>query len=114
MQWAGSQADSAIKPLRLGHVPSIPIFCRSNWRKDARVLAQRAGVAKLVPGKRDKKTGMGMNADTPARSILQKPISNRLFRACACCAPSFDLANDLPNKARRNFLAGGIAALGLA
>jgi len=40
----------------------------------------------------------------------QKPALHRLFRACACCQ-----VHALPmSPARRNFLAGGIAALGLA
>jgi 6-methylsalicylate decarboxylase len=39
----------------------------------------------------------------------QKPLQHKLFRACACCQT--ELAPVSP--ARRNFLAGGIAALGL-
>jgi hypothetical protein len=54
-----------------------------------------------------------MSADTPARSMLPKPLWNGRFHACACCTPSFDPLNDPPSKARRNFLAGGIAALSL-
>jgi predicted TIM-barrel fold metal-dependent hydrolase len=54
-----------------------------------------------------------MSADTTARSMLPKPVWNGRFRACACCTPSFDPPNDPPSKARRNFLAGGIAALSL-
>jgi 6-methylsalicylate decarboxylase len=56
---------------------------------------------------------MGMSADTPARSMLPKPLWNGRFRACDCCTPSFDLPNDPPSKARRSFLVGGIAALSL-
>jgi len=39
----------------------------------------------------------------------QKPKRHGLFRACACCS----LAAEPASPARRNFLAGGIAALGL-
>jgi 6-methylsalicylate decarboxylase len=39
----------------------------------------------------------------------QKPARHGLFRACACCGSAAAPANP----ARRNFLAGGIAALGL-
>jgi 6-methylsalicylate decarboxylase len=46
-------------------------------------------------------------ASPPTR--YQKPAHHGLFRACSCCRPEA-----LPlNPARRNFLAGGIAALGL-
>ena len=41
--------------------------------------------------------------------IPQKPKRHELFRACACCSTAADLANP----ARRNFLAGSVAALGL-
>jgi predicted TIM-barrel fold metal-dependent hydrolase len=44
------------------------------------------------------------------RSASQKTAWNGHFRACACCAPTADP----PSAARRNFLAGGIAALGLS
>ena len=44
-----------------------------------------------------------------AVATQQKPARHGLLRACACCRPA-----DAPkNPARRNFLAGGIAALGL-
>ena len=39
----------------------------------------------------------------------QKPARHSYFRACACCQPAAAPAS----RARRNFLAGGIAALGL-
>jgi predicted TIM-barrel fold metal-dependent hydrolase len=42
-------------------------------------------------------------------TMLQKPAWQRRFRLCTCCTPTAPP----PNKARRNFLAGGIAALGL-
>jgi predicted TIM-barrel fold metal-dependent hydrolase len=42
-------------------------------------------------------------------STLQKPLRRSAFRACACCEP----ASASANPARRNFLAGGLAALGL-
>src|ERR1700724_4081542 len=42
-------------------------------------------------------------------SSAQKPLRHSAFRVCACCPPMA-----LPaNPARRNFLAGGLAALGL-
>src|ERR1700726_2664930 len=42
-------------------------------------------------------------------SSAQKPLRHSAFRVCACCQPKA-----LPaNPARRNFLAGGLAALGL-
>jgi 6-methylsalicylate decarboxylase len=42
-------------------------------------------------------------------SSAQKPLRHSAFRGCACCQPP-----TLPaNPARRNFLAGGLAALGL-
>jgi 6-methylsalicylate decarboxylase len=49
---------------------------------------------------------------TVARSQAapQKPACRRLFRTCACCSPTRGLASP----ARRNFLAGGIASLGLS
>jgi predicted TIM-barrel fold metal-dependent hydrolase len=53
--------------------------------------------------------GMSANIIRP-RSTIEKPAKHGLFRACACCAPTAGL----PNEARRNFLAGGIAALGLS
>ena len=42
-------------------------------------------------------------------STVQKPLRHSAFRACACCQPTFSPINP----ARRNFLAGGLAALGL-
>jgi predicted TIM-barrel fold metal-dependent hydrolase len=48
----------------------------------------------------------GSSASSPT---LQKTSWNGRFRRCGCCAP----AEFLPDKARRNFLTGGIAALGL-
>jgi 6-methylsalicylate decarboxylase len=47
---------------------------------------------------------------TSARSQMTsgKGLRHRLFRACACC-----VAPELASPARRNFVAGGIAALGL-
>jgi 6-methylsalicylate decarboxylase len=43
----------------------------------------------------------------------QKPLNHGLFRTCSCCATSA-LPAQLPTPwARRNFLAGGVAALGL-
>jgi 6-methylsalicylate decarboxylase len=53
--------------------------------------------------------GMSANVARP-QSTVQKPARHKLFRACACCAPT----TGLPSEARRNFLAGGIAALGLS
>jgi 6-methylsalicylate decarboxylase len=51
-----------------------------------------------------------MNTRLPASpSTSQKPLRHNAFRACACCAPAFAPQNP----ARRNFLAGGLAALGL-
>src|SRR5271154_6351964 len=62
-----------------------------------------------------KRTRTGMDAthtdQQPARTNaeLRKTLQRSLFRACACCQ-----AERAPvNPARRNFLAGGIAALGL-
>src|SRR5580692_2698291 len=44
-----------------------------------------------------------------AHSTAQKSLRHSAFRVCACCRPTA-----LPaNPARRNFLAGGLAALGL-
>ena len=48
-------------------------------------------------------------AFSDSAATRQKPARHRLFRACACCRPAAAPANP----ARRNFLAGGIAALGL-
>src|SRR3984893_9862383 len=46
---------------------------------------------------------------TRPHSSAQKPLRHSAFRLCACCPPM-----TLPaNPARRNFLAGGLAALGL-
>jgi predicted TIM-barrel fold metal-dependent hydrolase len=45
----------------------------------------------------------------PPHSIAQKPLRHSAFRVCACCRP----ASAPANPARRNFLAGGLAALGL-
>jgi 6-methylsalicylate decarboxylase len=42
-------------------------------------------------------------------STLQNPLRHSAFHVCACCAP----ASAPSNPARRNFLAGGLAALGL-
>src|SRR5580693_8319373 len=42
-------------------------------------------------------------------SIAQKPLQHSAFRLCACCQPMAFPANP----ARRNFIAGGLAALGL-
>lgn len=51
-----------------------------------------------------------MNAKSAAAAaIRQKPQRHELFQACSCCRP----AETLTNPARRNFLAGGLAALGL-
>jgi len=47
---------------------------------------------------------------TRPQSELQKPALHRPFRACNCCTPKRNPAS----AARRNFLAGGIAALGLS
>src|ERR1700741_3424859 len=44
-----------------------------------------------------------------AHSIAQKPLRHSAFRVCACCRPMALAANP----ARRNFLAGGLAALSL-
>src|SRR5262245_5356754 len=50
-----------------------------------------------------------MNAALPPTlTTLQKPAWHGRFRCCSCCATAAP-----PNPARRNFLAGGIAALGL-
>src|SRR6201987_6127503 len=45
----------------------------------------------------------------PPHSSAQKPLRHRAFRGCACCQPLAAPANP----ARRNFVAGGLAALGL-
>jgi 6-methylsalicylate decarboxylase len=51
-----------------------------------------------------------MNAELLRRSTtLQKPAWRKHFGSCACCA----LVAEPPNRRRRNFLVGGIAALGL-
>lgn len=51
-----------------------------------------------------------MNAEfLPTSTMLQRPAWYSRFRSCACCTT----AAKPQNKARRNFLAGGIAALGL-
>src|SRR3984893_11504270 len=46
---------------------------------------------------------------TRPHSMAQKPLRHSAFRVCACCQPMALAANP----ARRNFLAGGLAALGL-
>src|SRR5580704_9348058 len=52
-----------------------------------------------------------MNANLArSRSKSQKTAWNGRFRTCACCAPTADT----PSPGRRNFLAGGIAALSLS
>jgi predicted TIM-barrel fold metal-dependent hydrolase len=43
-------------------------------------------------------------------SPSQKALWHRAFSSCACCAPAFEPARP----ARRNFLGGGLAALGLS
>jgi predicted TIM-barrel fold metal-dependent hydrolase len=46
---------------------------------------------------------------TPPETKVRKPLNQRLFRTCPCCATTA-----LPPRlARRNFLVGGVAALGL-
>lgn len=46
----------------------------------------------------------------PPQSKSQKPAWHGRFRVCACCTPSVEP----PSVARRSFLAGGIASLGLS
>jgi 6-methylsalicylate decarboxylase len=50
---------------------------------------------------------MSANVTTP-QAIPQKPTRHSYFRSCCCCQPLATPANP----ARRNFLSGGIAALG--
>jgi 6-methylsalicylate decarboxylase len=73
-------------------------------------FAERAIVAKLARGDAATKQARSAMSATfvtsPARP--QKPAWHRYFRACSCCSP---VAAPV-NPARRNFLAGGVAALG--
>src|SRR5580658_515593 len=117
MQSAGSQEDSARKPLMLRHVPQFaarrdaPTPPRRALEKRSRRLAAAATLAKLARGDARNENGRrGMNTSfAPPHSIAQKPLRHSAFRVCACCPPM-----PLPaNPARRNFLAGGLAALGL-
>jgi predicted TIM-barrel fold metal-dependent hydrolase len=79
--------------------------------KRSRGLADAATLAKLARGKvrtKNGKTGMNTSFARP-HSMAQKPLRHSALRLCACCQPTA-----LPaNPARRNFLAGGLAALGL-
>src|SRR5579862_2015949 len=117
MQSAGSQEDSARKPLMLRHVPQFAArrdALVAPWRASqmrSRRLAEAATLAKLKPGKVRTKNGWrGMNTSFARPiSIAQKPLRHSAFRVCACCQPMAVAANP----ARRNFLAGGLAALGL-
>src|ERR1700688_2148627 len=117
MQSAGSQEDSARKPLMLRHGPLFA--ARGNAlatprhaleRRSCR-LADAATLAKLARDKVGTKNGRsGMNTSfARPHSIAQKPLRHSAFRVCACCQP----ASVPANPARRNFLAGGLAALGL-
>src|SRR5580700_8243162 len=117
MQSAGSQEDSARKPLMLRHVPQsaarrdTPPTPPCELKKRSRRLADAATLAKLGRGKVRTKNGRpGMNTRfARSHSTAQKPLRHSIFRHCACCQPTA-----LPaNPARRNFLAGGLAALGL-
>jgi predicted TIM-barrel fold metal-dependent hydrolase len=68
--------------------------------------------AKLAPGdvtnKAKGKTGMNASFARP-QITPQKPARHAYFRACSCCGETVTAAPST----RRNFLAGGIAALGL-
>src|ERR1700693_4868393 len=117
MQSAGSQEDSARKPLMLRHAPQFAArgnalaMPRHAPEKRSRRLAVAATLAKLTLGNvRTKigKTGMNTSFARP-HSIAQKPLQHSAFSVCACCQP----ASVPANPARRNFLAGGLAALGL-
>src|SRR6202051_348782 len=117
MQSAGSQEDSARKPLMLRHVPlfaacgdALSTLQRATEKSSCR-LAVAATLAKLTPGDATTKNvrrGMTRRFARP-HSIAQKPLQHSNFRVCACCHP----ARVPANPARRNFLAGGLAALGL-
>jgi predicted TIM-barrel fold metal-dependent hydrolase len=74
-------------------------------------LADAAPLAKLHRGDARTKNGSrGMNTSfARPHSTAQKSLRHSAFRRCACCPPTA-----FPeNPARRNFLAGGLAALGL-
>src|ERR1700722_577277 len=117
MQSAGSQEDSARKPLMLRHVP--PFVARASalstprhaLERRSRRLADVAMLAKLARGDvRTKNGNRGMNTSfARPHSTARKPLRHSAFRVCACCQP----ARVPANPARRNFLAGGLAALGL-
>src|SRR6202049_2211873 len=117
MQSAGSQEDSARKPLMLRHAPQFatrgdaPATPRRALEKRLRRLADAATLAKLGRGDVRTKNGrQGMNTSLARpHSIAKKPLRPSAFRVCACCQSKALQANP----ARRNFLAGGLAALGL-
>src|SRR5579884_2637344 len=113
---AGSQADSAEKQLKLPVVPYFFDRARSPLQQRRRTsarccFARRCRAAKLVVADgQTEKTRTGMNATfAPATMTAYKSARHRLFRACACCGQQALP----PQPARRNFLAGGLAALGL-
>src|SRR6516164_10840829 len=103
MQTPGSQADSARKPLRLRHVPRSAA-CR-------RLLAAAVVAAKLKAiAATTRRSRKGMDVRLASSALpSQKGLRHGTFSSCACCAPPFAAARP----ARRNFLAGGLAALGL-
>src|SRR5258707_10355254 len=117
MQSAGSQEDSARKPLMLRHVPQFAARGdaltppRRALEKRSHRLAVAATLAKLAHGDVRTKNGRpGMNTSfARPHSGAQKPLRHSAFRVCVCCQPTSVPANP----ARRNFLAGGLAALGL-
>src|SRR5579864_7242017 len=117
MQSAGSQEDSARKPLMLRHVPQFAAArnmstpSRHMPRRRSRRLAVAATLAKLAGADVRTKNGRPAMNTSFARphSSAQKPLRHSAFRVCACCQPPAAPANP----ARRNFLAGGLAALGL-
>jgi 6-methylsalicylate decarboxylase len=90
---------------------SAPLVPLSAAASRPRLFAEGAIAAKLARGDattNHARSGMSANFSTPpARS--QKPAWHRYFRACSCCRPVAATVDP----ARRNFLAGGVAALGL-
>src|SRR4029077_2933295 len=117
MQSAGSQEDSARKPLMLRHVPqsaaakNVSSLSRHVPRRRSRRLAAAVTLAKLTGGDVRTKNGRPAMNTSFARphSSAQKPLRHSAFRVCACCQPPAGPVNP----ARRNFLAGGLSALGL-
>src|SRR4029077_11705463 len=117
MQSAGSQEDSARNPLMLRHVPQFAAArnmskpSRHVLRGGSRRLAVAATLAKLSGAECRSKNGrLAMNTGfARPHSSAQKPLRHSAFRVCACCQPLAAPANP----ARRNFLTGGLPALGL-